>query len=99
CKASANSSWLQPESTMDTIATPAQPDPEGTLEVLRSIARGEVIPGEVVHAWLASWGTTNELPPPVAPDPRKLRDKTARTSGSATSTVRRTARSAGCPPS
>jgi predicted transcriptional regulator len=31
---------------------------------LAEIERGEVISGEAVEEWLASWGTPNELPPP-----------------------------------
>ncbi|MCC6736551.1 MAG: CopG family transcriptional regulator [Bauldia sp.] len=34
------------------------------LEGLASIERGEVISHEAVKAWLASWGTADELPPP-----------------------------------
>jgi len=35
-----------------------------TLEAMESVARGEVVSGDVVHAWLKSWGDSNELPPP-----------------------------------
>lgn len=52
---------------MATTATPERFDSETTLAALQSVAQGKVIPGDVVHPWLASWGTTNELPPPVAP--------------------------------
>ena len=39
-----------------------------TLVALDSVAQGKVISGEVVHAWLRSWGTDNELPPPKIDD-------------------------------
>ncbi|MBS3957864.1 MAG: ribbon-helix-helix protein, CopG family [Xanthomonadaceae bacterium] len=35
-----------------------------TLEALEDVAAGRVVSGEAVEAWLASWGTANELPPP-----------------------------------
>jgi predicted transcriptional regulator len=28
------------------------------------VAAGEIVPGDAVFEWLASWGTENELPPP-----------------------------------
>ncbi len=37
-----------------------------TLTAMESVARGQVVPGETVHAWLQSWGTENELPAPSA---------------------------------
>lgn len=45
--------------------------PEQHKALMQSIARGEAqfkagkaISGEEVSAWLRSWGTPNELPPP-----------------------------------
>ncbi len=35
-----------------------------TLQAMESVARGEAVWGEAVHAWLSSWGTPNEVPPP-----------------------------------
>jgi predicted transcriptional regulator len=35
-----------------------------TLEAIESVAQGRVVPGEAVHAWLSSWGSPDELPPP-----------------------------------
>jgi predicted transcriptional regulator len=35
-----------------------------TLQAMESVARGEAVSGEAVHAWLRSWGTPHELPPP-----------------------------------
>lgn len=37
---------------------------EDTLEGLEDIRMGRVVDGDKVHAWLKSWGTENELPPP-----------------------------------
>lgn len=35
-----------------------------TLEAMDSVAQGKVVSGDAVHAWLRSWGSTDELPPP-----------------------------------
>lgn len=35
-----------------------------TLQAMESVAQGRVVSGESVHAWLNSWGSTNELSPP-----------------------------------
>lgn len=35
-----------------------------TVEAMESVARGEAVSGEAVHAWLHSWGGTDELAPP-----------------------------------
>jgi predicted transcriptional regulator len=35
-----------------------------TVQAMESVARGEVVSGEAVHAWLRSWGASGELPPP-----------------------------------
>lgn len=37
-----------------------------TLKAMESVAQGRVVSGEAVHAWLRSWGTEGELPPPKA---------------------------------
>lgn len=37
-----------------------------TLEAMESVAKGRVVSGEAVHAWLNSWGSSKELPPPKA---------------------------------
>jgi predicted transcriptional regulator len=47
------------------------PDIEEDLCRWREFARtGEAVPSEDVKAWVESWGTPNELPPPT---PRKVR--------------------------
>jgi predicted transcriptional regulator len=45
---------------------------EENAALVQSIARGDAqfqagegIPGEAVFAWMRSWGTENELPPPA----------------------------------
>ena len=35
-----------------------------TLIAMESVASGKVVSGQAVHAWLESWGTASELPPP-----------------------------------
>jgi len=35
-----------------------------TLDAMESVAQGNVVSGEAVHAWLKSWGNADELPPP-----------------------------------
>ena len=35
-----------------------------TVQAMESVARGDVVSGEAVHAWLRSWGTSSELQPP-----------------------------------
>lgn len=41
------------------------PHAKATEEGLRDIAEGRTIPHEKMAAWLNSWGTGNELPPPT----------------------------------
>jgi predicted transcriptional regulator len=41
---------------------------EEIKEGLADLHAGRVIPHEKVMEWVASWGTTNELPPPVPSD-------------------------------
>ena len=36
-----------------------------TLHAMDSVAQGNVVSGDAVHAWLRSWGDENELPPPI----------------------------------
>jgi predicted transcriptional regulator len=35
-----------------------------TVQALDSVALGRVVDGDKVHAWLETWGTEKELPPP-----------------------------------
>jgi len=43
---------------------PPQTLREAIDEALAQVERGETISAEAVDAWLESWGTENELPPP-----------------------------------
>ena len=35
-----------------------------TLAAMESVANGNVVSGQAVHAWLESWGTSEEQSPP-----------------------------------
>lgn len=35
-----------------------------TLVAMESVAKGDVVSGDAVHAWLRSWGTQDETDPP-----------------------------------
>lgn len=35
-----------------------------TLTAMDSVAKGQVVSGEAVHAWLETWGKENEQSPP-----------------------------------
>ena len=35
-----------------------------TLDAMESVAHGKIVSGQAVHAWLESWGSASELPPP-----------------------------------
>lgn len=61
-------SWVINQALREYIARAAadQSRWQETLAAMESVARGEVLQGEAVHAWLQSWGTDKELPPPVA---------------------------------
>jgi predicted transcriptional regulator len=39
-----------------------------TLAAMESVTEGRVVSGETVHAWLATWGSKEELPPPKTGD-------------------------------
>lgn len=38
---------------------------QDTLEALEDIRMNRIVDGDKVHAWLDSWGTQNELEPPI----------------------------------
>jgi predicted transcriptional regulator len=40
---------------------------EDTLEGIEALEAGETVDGDEVLAWLDSWGTAEELPPPEDP--------------------------------
>lgn len=37
-----------------------------TLQAIESVAKGQAVAGQTVHAWMESWGTEDELVPPRA---------------------------------
>lgn len=61
-------SWLINQALREYIERQAleQTRWEATLSAMESVARGNVVSGEAIHAWLQSWGTADELPPPTA---------------------------------
>jgi predicted transcriptional regulator len=43
-------------------------------EAFKEAEKGVFISGEAMHAWMKSWGTKNELPPPepdIFPEPKR----------------------------
>lgn len=60
--------WLVNQAIREFVARQEQEQARWneTLAAMGSVARGEVVSGEAVHAWLDSWGSSNELPPPKA---------------------------------
>ena len=38
---------------------------EQTLDAVAAVAGGKVVAAQAVHAWLQSWGSDSELPPPT----------------------------------
>jgi len=60
-------SWLINEALHDYIQhkQAEQVRWEETLAAMASVARGDVVSGDAVHAWLESWGTPGEKPPPA----------------------------------
>ena len=59
-------SWLINQAVKEFIQRQEQEQIrwQETLQAMESVARGEAVSGEAVHAWLRSWGAPDELPPP-----------------------------------
>ena len=59
-------SWLINQALREFIERQEQEKQrwQETLQAMESVAQGRVASGETVHAWLNSWGSSNELPPP-----------------------------------
>ena len=58
-------------SLLQSVVNVEEPDIEEDLRRLREFERtGEAVPLEDAKAWVDSWGTENELPPPR---PKKVR--------------------------
>ena len=66
-KLNRTKSWLINEAVRKYLAQHVAEDARwtDTLKAMESAAHGKVIASESVHAWLRSWGDTNELPPPT----------------------------------
>lgn len=62
--------WLINQALREFIAREAESAERWnqTLVALESVAQGCVVDGAAVHAWLASWGSSNELPMPKVPE-------------------------------
>ncbi|MCE7032761.1 ribbon-helix-helix protein, CopG family [Lysobacter sp. GX 14042] len=60
--------WLVNEAVREYVARhqAQRSRMEETLAAIDSVARGEVVSGQAVHAWLDSWGSDDELPPPAS---------------------------------
>ncbi|PTD96672.1 CopG family ribbon-helix-helix protein [Pseudothauera lacus] len=58
--------WLINKAVEDFIVreTEAQARWLDTLPALESVRSGQTVAGEEIHAWLRSWGCTNEKPAP-----------------------------------
>lgn len=61
-------SWLINQALREFIERQAleQSRWQETLQAMESVAQGKAVSGEAVHAWLRSWGSADELPPPKA---------------------------------
>lgn len=59
-------SWLINQAVKEYIERQNQEQDrwQQTLQAMESVAEGRVVSGEAVQAWLQSWGTDKELPPP-----------------------------------
>lgn len=59
-------SWLINQALKEYIERQAQEKTrwQETLTAMDSVAKGQVVSSEAVHAWLDSWGKKNEPSPP-----------------------------------
>ncbi len=59
-------SWLINQALREFLGRQEQEQArwQETLKAMDSVAQERVVSGEAVHAWLNSWGTADELPPP-----------------------------------
>jgi hypothetical protein len=48
-----------------------------TLVAIASVKAGRIVPEEIVHEWLGSWGQPNESAPPVYQERRKRLERYA----------------------
>ena len=60
--------WLVNQAIREFVARQEQEQSRWheTLTAVGSVAQGTAVSGQAVHAWLESWGSPDELPPPKA---------------------------------
>ena len=65
-KLQRSKNWLVNQAIKEFAARTSQEQSRwsDTIVAMEAVARGEVVSGEAVHAWLASWGQVDELPAP-----------------------------------
>ena len=63
-------SWLINQAVQEYVDKQKQEQArwKDTLQALEALGEGRVVSGESVHAWLKSWGSAKELPPPKVPE-------------------------------
>jgi len=67
-KLQRSKNWLINQAIREFVARQAldQSRWKETLAAMESVAQGQVVSDEAVHAWLETWGSAEELPPPQA---------------------------------
>ncbi len=65
-KLQRSKNWLVNQAVREFVARQEMEEQRWseTLSAMESIAQGQVVSGDAVHAWLRSWGGTDELPAP-----------------------------------
>lgn len=65
-KLNRSKNWLVNQAIREFVARQEQEQSRWseTLTAMESVAQGKLVPGQAVHAWLESWGSASELPPP-----------------------------------
>jgi len=65
-KMQRSKSWLINEAVKDYLARTEEDSKcwQETLEALASVKAGDLIEGDQIDTWLASWGNAKELEPP-----------------------------------
>lgn len=67
-KLQRSKNWLVNQAIREFVARQEQAQSRWnkTLAAMESVAQGSTVPGDAVHAWLASWGSADEILPPKA---------------------------------
>jgi predicted transcriptional regulator len=65
-KLNRSKNWLVNQAIREFVARQDQEQSRWneTLTAMESVAQGKAVSGQAVHAWLDSWGSSKELPPP-----------------------------------